>query len=1178
MFLCETSRRLLLLFGSFLLLASDCRSTEFACAQEVEHDAEVSASQQASLLQTASRSARVIIQARKDRVDHQQADLLHNVSMTAPAALSMTAPAAALDETIAANHRQGEVVEQAQPFGPVAAAVAGAAAASVAGFKVSESLHLIFMSASSQTVASLTLVVATGVFALAWWWPAEKNSVVPGSRSTLLDNAKVVAQFLVIYCNMLNNNLLPDRATPEGYSDWQTWLSGSQELLRALLDGLSAVMIPMLCFISGVLSQGPTNERRMRRFLEVLVVPVLLWVYLAKPIIYETMMDPSLDGLRGRLKAVVHLQSFHEEWYLQALILWRGSVFVLWSHFRAGVALVSMFLLSGLAGYLNLNGPLWYLKLDETLGFLPYFALGYFFPFDAARKLTERRRVPWVVAIGLVIVWIFGLLPMVGPLPNSHGNYQCCAAGPIFRELQSIDYKLYWTRRLARVALEMPPTLLLIFYVVPRSETPLSWVGRHMLYPYLFHRVANHWRSHLVHYLQPPVITHTAGHVAVLALHAPYVIGLLVMFASRPWRMLFAWCLEPTWLKPVLASSRVSKHVRALRWHNAAQKAAVPSSGSDLPTSAWEKHNHEGRADGDASCPRPHRGDERCAAHERHRDFGDAQSNPELCGSSRPASSKWQSTGPELPWQEVAKKYYPWLWCIFSVAAVIPSVAFLIAIFVWPGLDLLLRLIDDIPVALSIVIWVLLLTFTGVNYIWHYFRLHRSDDLPEPTGAPPLQHAVVVVAYKEPLDVLTRTMDSIVAQRGLSRRPIVVFASEDRDHTAQDAFTSLSQHVGDHFDSFLMTKHELVNGETVGKSSNENHAVKELYDRLVEEQGRDPFEILVTIVDADSILSSTYLAHSEAAYRNMSDGRRFIYSGPLNVHRNFSDADLLVQAYELNRCHIDMFHNPFVQYQPQSNYSIALGFAQEVGFWTPDVMPEDIHTANRACVHNFGSYTTVAIPSIICNDVVTDFWDRYTQAKRHQWGSLTEFAWSLALFFNTRKMTFQAWWPVFRVESSREGSFLDIAQALSGWICKLLCCYALCQRGISWKMKLFFFMYLSISVWRWLWFWAAELLVWQTLLVQFPIRRPSLPRWFLLVFLMPVLLFIGTIVFYLGASLHCLVRITTVGDLTYIAAPKGDASTGKTHNSKPDQASEKAPDDLPTRGGICFEDSASVRI
>ena len=33
---------------------------------------------------------------------------------------------------------------------------------------------------------------------------------------------------------------------------------------------------------------------------------------------------------------------------------------------------------------------------------------------------------------------------------------------------------------------------------------------------------------------------------------------------------------------------------------------------------------------------------------------------------------------------------------------------------------------------------------------------------------------------------------------------------------------------------------------------------------------------------------------------------------------------------------------------PYSNYSLTLGFAAEIGFWTPDSMPEDIHTANKA--------------------------------------------------------------------------------------------------------------------------------------------------------------------------------------------------------------------------------------
>lgn len=562
---------------------------------------------------------------------------------------------------------------------------------------------------------------------------------------------------------------------------------------------------------------------------------------------------------------------------------------------------------------------------------------------------------------------------------------------------------------------------------------------------------------------------------------------------------------------------------------------------------------------------------------QRHRgtpedDVASVESIPELL-PSRPAGrfARWTSTGFEIPWQCQARKYYVWLLPIFVGTLISAVCPFMLCVFYLPGWEVLLKVIEGFPLAFGIPMFFVALASPVASYAWHFSRLRGTDGEPEPSTAAPLVHAVVVCAYKEPLDVLCRTMDSITAQQGLSQRPIVVFAAEARDDTAQGTFTELSKRVGNHFDMFLLTKHVLEEGETIGKSSNENFAVQELYKRIVEEEDRDPFEVLVTIVDADSIISPTYLAHAEHSFRSQRDGRRLIYSGPLSVHRNFADAGLLTQCYELNRCHGDTFHDPFSQYQPQSNYSLTLGFAQELGFWTPDLMPEDIHTANKARVNNFGSRTTVPIPSIICNDLVVEFADRYTQAKRHQMGSITEFAWALALFFEA-KASFPGWWAVFTVEAGRDGSFLDIARSMVGYGCRFTTSYIIYAHWsmLHWKFRLYLGFAFSCMVWRWLWFWIAELFLWQTLLLQFPVKRPSVARWVLIVCTMPVFLFAGEMIFYLGATLQCLWRITFVGELSYVCAPKGDVRTAATTAAASTSSSTATQDN-----GQCISSSSS---
>jgi len=331
----------------------------------------------------------------------------------------------------------------------------------------------------------------------------------------------------------------------------------------------------------------------------------------------------------------------------------------------------------------------------------------------------------------------------------------------------------------------------------------------------------------------------------------------------------------------------------------------------------------------------------------------------------------------------------------------------------------------------------------------------------------------------------------------------------------------------------------LTPGEAAGKAANENWAAREVYRQLVEREGQNPFKIIVTIVDADSVLSPAYLAHVEKSFWAQPDGRRMVYKGPLNVHRNFADGHLLVQCLELSRCHQDTFYNPMSVPYPYSNYSLTLGFAREIDFWTTDVMPEDIHTVNKAMVNSFGSRVTVTVPGIICNDMVPRIADRYVQAKRHQWGSVTEMAWTLSLFTDMR-LTLPAWWSVFVSEALRPGSFVSTLFVPCSIIIELAL-GVLVFFHWDWlpdKIRYALRLLVAFFAWQTLCFWIVELTMWHTLLRRFPIRRPSGIRWLMLMILMPVAQVVNLVIFLVVPTLDAVHHATFRGDLAYVCASK----------------------------------------
>mmetsp|Transcript_104138 Transcript_104138/g.269661 ORF Transcript_104138/g.269661 Transcript_104138/m.269661 type:complete len:635 (+) Transcript_104138:149-2053(+) len=500
--------------------------------------------------------------------------------------------------------------------------------------------------------------------------------------------------------------------------------------------------------------------------------------------------------------------------------------------------------------------------------------------------------------------------------------------------------------------------------------------------------------------------------------------------------------------------------------------------------------------------------------------------------------------GRSMPWQRQARRFYRWLipFTMAEVFALCAPAAYMYwhLAATWSSKDWRVVL-AAIPDSVAVGAWVLCSAAVVVNYAYHFFRLRGTEVAPELPYGEALTHVVIVCSYKEPIEVLTRTFDSIAEQRGLRQPPIAVFAAESRDPSWQDAYGEVKKVCSGRLARLMSTEHILCEGECAGKSANENWAAREVFRQLVDGQGENPFEIMITIVDADSILSPTYLAHVEASFRSQPDGRRLVYNGPLNVYRNFSEAGALVQCLELVRCHQDAFHSLFSVPYPFSNYSLTLGFAAEIGFWTPDIMPEDIHTVNKAMVNSFGSRTTVTIPAIICNDLVASTGDRYQQAKRHQWGSVTELAW-LGSVFQDMGLRFPAWWAVFSAEACRAGSFISTVACFAA---SLIEAAFIVVMALNWdyvpdKAKLFLSLAGLLVAWQWLWFWIAEIFLWQTLLRQFPIERPSLARWMLLVLVMPLLHTVNRIVFLIAPTAHALYHAVFLGELAYVCAPKGN--------------------------------------
>lgn len=321
----------------------------------------------------------------------------------------------------------------------------------------------------------------------------------------------------------------------------------------------SFLVNPTFIFVSGITSQGAPTYKRVRRFVQFLVVPAWLWHAIAKELII-----PSLSHLDA--KVFVRALNFHTiwetmlsqsnslpDWYLVALIIWRGSSYAVWSHLPKSVSLSGMIMLSCLAGYYELPK-----NLNHTFSYFPLFGLGYYFPLSAVERVIQKPN-KWtsMCVVLFILVYTCFIMPTIFPtipgsdeftgvLPDAHGWF---GSNPLFRSAAVWDYRLWWCRRLSKLLADMIAPLMLIFLVLPREETWLTYAGSHTLYSYLGQGVPRQWVfTACAHYQLGGLLTGTFGQLAKVVLYIPVSIVVFVLLTSSYWRCMFSWALTPQWL------------------------------------------------------------------------------------------------------------------------------------------------------------------------------------------------------------------------------------------------------------------------------------------------------------------------------------------------------------------------------------------------------------------------------------------------------------------------------------------------------------------------------------------------------------------------------------------------------------------------------------------------------
>lgn len=257
-------------------------------------------------------------------------------------------------------------------------------------------------------------------------------------------------------------------------------------------------------------------------------------------------------------------------------------------------------------------------------------------------------------------------------------------------------------------------------------------------------------------------------------------------------------------------------------------------------------------------------------------------------------------------------------------------------------------------------------------------------------------HAVIVPNYKEPLDVLERTVASVAAQHHAKDRIVLVLAMEEREARSREKGEALAARYSDAFLKVMVTVHPAnLPGELACKAANQTWASIEARRTMVDEMGLPLDRITLSTCDADSVFHPSYFAAVARSFA--ADERRHsrIWQAPLLYYNNIWDVPSPIRytAWFIHAGQMAELAMPFYDPLPISTYTVSMQLSEDTQWWDPAVISEDWHVYLGVMFARDGdvSVTPIFLPTLSdATDGPTPIQaiiNRYLQVLRHSWGA-----------------------------------------------------------------------------------------------------------------------------------------------------------------------------------------------
>jgi len=340
------------------------------------------------------------------------------------------------------------------------------------------------------------------------------------------------------------------------------------------------------------------------------------------------------------------------------------------------------------------------------------------------------------------------------------------------------------------------------------------------------------------------------------------------------------------------------------------------------------------------------------------------------------------------------------------------TVEMLPGIITWSFLIFSVYLSFNAPVAIAVFIiifdlyWTVKVFYITVFMIFGYRRikiwekvdwLSKCKKLKESDDAPnwrDVYHLVIIPIYKEGLEILRPSMDSILNSDYPKDKMIVVLAFEERaGEEALKRAKALEEKYQDKFFAYLTTLHpDGIIGEAKVKGANASWAAKEA-KIFLDEKNIKYENVIVSTFDCDTCVHPKYF--SCLTYKFITNPKRRQYSyQPLPLYNNnIWQTSSIVRVIMINSSFWQIMQS--VRYDKMvtfSSHSMSFKTLVDVNYWPRDMISDDsiifwkCFRLYHGDYHVQPIYLTVSMDAVMADKYWKTIINQYKQLRRWAWG------------------------------------------------------------------------------------------------------------------------------------------------------------------------------------------------